>query len=119
MHLDERALPQGWPDGTFDIVVLSELLYYFSDDDLAEVTRLAVHAVAPGGSLISVHWRHQVRDYPQSGDAAQQALSLAAAGHLVPTVRHVEDDFDLVLYVRTGLGEDPSKVSVAAREGLC
>jgi SAM-dependent methyltransferase len=119
VRVDQQALPQGWPDGAFDLVVLSELLYYFGDDDLAEVTRLAVDAVAPGGTLLSVHWRHPVRDYPQTGDAAQQAVAHAAAEHLVPTVRHVEGDFDLAVYVRPLLGEDTVNVSVAARDGLC
>jgi len=119
VRFHQQALPQGWPDGAFDLVVLSELLYCLGDDDLGEVARLAVDAVAPGGTLVSVHWRHPVRDYPQTGDAAQQAVSDAAAAHLVPTVRHVEADFDLAVHVRPRPGEDTSHVSVAARDGLC
>ena len=113
------ALPQDWPDGAFDLVVLSELLYYLGDDDLGVVTALAVGAVAPGGTLLTVHWRHPVADYPQSGDAAQQAVADAAAGHLVRTAHHVEDDLDLAVHVRPRAGEGPGRSSVAARDGLC
>lgn len=119
VQLEQSALPQGWPAGAFDLVVLSELLYYLGDGDLAQVARLAVDTLAPGGTLLSVHWRHPVSDYPQSGDAVQQVVVDAAAGHLVRTVHHVEADFDLAVHVRPQVGEDPTHVSVAAREGLC
>lgn len=119
VRLEQQALPQGWPDGVVDLVVLSELLYYLGDDDLTEVARHAVDAVAPGGTLLSVHWRHPVRDYPQTGEGAQRAVADAARGALVPTVRHIEADFDLTVHVRPGHTEDAARVSVAARDGLC
>ena len=119
VRFERRALPQSWPPGRFELVVLSELLYYLSDVDLRAVAARAVEAVAPGGTLLSVHWRHPVRDYPQTGDAVQQVVADAARGHLVPSVRHVELDLDLAVHVRPRLGEDPARVSVAARDGLC
>ncbi|CAN5287705.1 class I SAM-dependent methyltransferase [soil metagenome] len=119
VRLEQRSLPQDWPDGRFDLVVLSELLYYLGDDDLCAVAARAVDAVAPGGTLLSIHWLHPVSDYPQTGDAAQQAVADAARGHLVPSVRHVEADFDLTVHVRAHTDEDPRRVSVAGRDGLC
>lgn len=119
VRVEQRALPQGWPPGRFDLVVLSELLYYLGDDDLRAVAARAVASVAPGGTLLSVHWRHRVEDYPQTGDAAQQAVVDAARGALVPTVRHIEADLDLAVHVRPRDGEDPARVSVAGRDGLC
>jgi len=70
------------------------------------------------GALFT-HWRHPVPDYPQTGDAVQQAVVDAARQHLVPTVRHVELDLDLAVHVRPHPGEDPARVSVAGRDGLC
>lgn len=116
VRLEQRALPAGWPDGRFDLVVLSELLYYLGEDDLHAVAARAVEAVAPGGTLLAVHWRHEVADYPQTGDAAQQAVAVAADGQLVSTVQHLEADFALSVHVRARSGDG---VSVAARNGLC
>ncbi len=110
-------LPSGWPAGTFDLVVISEILYYFGDSDLGEVAARAVRAVAPGGTLLTVHWRHPVADYPQSGDRAQEAVASAAEADLVKTVSHVEADFDLAVYVRRRPGS--AGTSVAAQMGLC
>lgn len=118
VRLEQGALPD-WPDGTFDLVLLSELLYYLGDDDLPRVARRAVEAVAPGGTLLTVHWRHEVADYPQTGDAAQEAVHAAAAGVLVRTVQHVEADLALSVHVRPRDDEDAGSVSVAARAGLC
>lgn len=116
--LAQHVLPRDWPVGTFDLVVLSELLYYLDDTDLQEVATRAVDAVAAGGTLLSVHWLHPVADYPQSGAAVQRAVAEAATGQLVRTVEHVEDDFHLSVHVRVRPG-DPARPSVAARDGLC
>jgi SAM-dependent methyltransferase len=118
VRFERRALPDGWPTGSFDLVVLSEVLYYLSKDDLQTAVRRAVDAIAPGGTLLAVHWRHPVQDYPNSGDAVQRALAEVAEPKLVRTVRHREADLDLSVHVRPGDGEDPARVSVAARDGL-
>ena len=39
VRLERRALPDDWPPGRFDLVVLSELLYYLGADDLASGRR--------------------------------------------------------------------------------
>lgn len=118
VRLEQWAVPGDWPGGRFDLVVLSEVLYYLDDDDLWRTAVLAATAVAPGGTLLAAHWRHPVADYPQSGDAAQSAVAEAAGSDgLVPLVHHHEDDFDLAVYRRPG-GEVGGG-SVAARSGLC
>ena len=119
VRLEQRALPQGWPAEQFDLVVLSELLYYLDDTDLHDVVRRAIGAVAPGGTLLGVHWLHPVRDYPQTGQRVQSALATAASGALTTAVQHTEADFDLAVYQRPVAGEGPTALSVASREGLC
>ena len=118
VQLEQGALP-AWPAGRFDLVVLSEVLYYLAEDDLARVARSAVESLAPGGTLLSVHWRHEVTDYPQSGDAVQAAVHDAARRTLTRTVEHVEADLGLSVHVRPREGEDAQRLSVAARDGLC
>lgn len=119
VRFERRAVPDDWPPGQFDLVVLSELLYYLAGDDLAAVADRAVAATGPGGALVAVHWRHPVADYPTTGDAAQRAVERAAEGRLVRTVLHVEQDFALSVHVRPRADEPAALLSVAAREGLC
>lgn len=114
--VQQRRLPEQWPEGSYDLVVLSELLYYFDDRDLDAVISLATRAISPGGTLIAAHWRHFVSDYPQTGDFVHQALATHAED-MVRIVQHVEADFLLDVYTRPGVDEI-SEPSVATRAGL-
>lgn len=63
-----------WPPGTFDLIVLSEVLYYLGDADLDAVVERLPGALTDDGEVIAVHWRWPVADYPQSGDAVHERL---------------------------------------------
>lgn len=104
------AVPHEWPEGTFDLVVLSEVGYYLDDGDLDLLLGLAVAGLEDGGSLLAVHWRHPVADYPATGD--QVHARIRAHRGLSPVLRHEEEDFVLDLLTR---GPVPSP---ARREGL-
>jgi len=108
-RVERRTIPGDWPEGTFDLIVFSEFLYYLGPADLDRVLRLAEESLAPGGTLLAVHWRHPVADYPQSGDEVHAALARTGLSRLA---EHREADFLAEVYVN-GTPE-----SVAAAEGL-
>jgi SAM-dependent methyltransferase len=112
VRVQHCALPRDWPEGTFDLIVLSELLYYFSDCDLGQVLDNATSALRPGGTLLAVHWRHPVAEYPRSGDDVHAVL--ARRPGLARLSSHREPDFLAEIYLR---GDSPT-VSVAAATGL-
>lgn len=74
-RVERRVMPRDWPGGRFDLIVLSELLYYFDDADLARILELTAASLRPGGTVLAVHWRHPVADYPKSGDEVHAALA--------------------------------------------
>lgn len=103
------ALPAGWPPGTFDLVLLSELGYYLGGPDLRAMADLAMRA---GRTVVAVHWRHPVADYPQPGDEVHRVLGAAAdRGGLRRLGRHEDDDILAEVWSADGR-------SVATREGL-
>ena len=113
--VEQRTMPGDWPQaaaGPFDLIVLSELLYYFSDEDLARTVDAAVATLAPGGTLLAVHWRRPVAFHPQTGDEAHAAL--AARPELTLRADHQEPDFLAQVYLRAG----PDAGWVADAEGL-
>jgi SAM-dependent methyltransferase len=112
VKVQRRVVPGDWPDGEFDLIVLSEMLYYFAGDDLPRVLRLAAAALRPGGSLLAVHWRHPVADYPRTGDDVHQVL--AGQRGLARLAEHREQDFLAEVYIRT----DGAARSVAQAGGL-
>ncbi|WP_291425471.1 SAM-dependent methyltransferase [Deinococcus sp.] len=83
----QRRLPDELPPGPFDLVLLSEVLYYLGVDDLERALDAALVRLETGGTLLLVHWTPPVHDYPQTGDAVHEAaLRRVAAG----TLRHLK-----------------------------
>ncbi|MEV6631656.1 class I SAM-dependent methyltransferase [Actinoplanes sp. NPDC051470] len=112
VRVHQAAVPHDWPDETFDLIVLSEIGYYFDDADLATLLANTHRSLEPGGDLVAVHWRWPVDEHARRGDEVHAAL--AGVEGLTRTARHEEDDFLLEVFART----PPSARSVAQREGL-
>jgi LmbE family N-acetylglucosaminyl deacetylase/protein-L-isoaspartate O-methyltransferase len=110
VRFERRALPEEWPSGRFDLIVVSEVGYYLSQDGVNELARASVSALAPDGVVIACHWRHPVADYPLSGDAVHEAFR--ATDGLVRLGGYLDDDFVLDVFAA------PGTPSVAEAEGL-
>ena len=110
VRVEQRVLPRDWPSGDFDLIVFSEFLYYFGGDDLHRILAMSAAALRPGGTLLAVHWRHPVAEYPRGGDDVHRAL--AGQPGLSRLAEHREADFLAEVY-RHG-----SPVSVAQATGL-
>lgn len=65
--------PHAAPDGPFDLIVMSEVAYYWSDEDLQAAADFAATAAA-GGTLELVHFLPTVEDYVRDGDAVHAAF---------------------------------------------
>lgn len=70
------VFPEEAPQDTFDLVVLSEVVYYWKDRDIALAAERLAASLAPGGDMLLVHWTGET-DYPQAGDGAVERLSAA------------------------------------------
>ena len=75
------AVPGEWPEGRFDLIMLSEVVYYLDRADVARLVARIEGALAPGGDLVLVHWTGAT-DYPLSGDAAAGLVIAGTAGFL-------------------------------------
>ena len=68
VYFKRMQFPEEQPAAHFDLVVVSEVAYYWSAGDLDRaITSLAAHQ-AHGGHLVLVHWTPYVADYPLTGD---------------------------------------------------
>jgi SAM-dependent methyltransferase len=112
VRVEQRVVPAEWPMGRFDLIVLSEILYYFDDADLDQLLRLAIVALRPGGHLIAVHWRHPAPDHPRAGDEVHEIL--AARPRLARLARYRDPDFTAEVYTRS----DGDLRSVAQAGGI-
>lgn len=106
--LQRGSLDAPWPEGPFDLLVLSEVAYYLEADTLTAVMRRECARLAPDATVIAAHWRHAVADYPLSGDGAHELI--AATPGLIPVGRYRDADVVIDVFA-TGDGR-----SVAVRE---
>ena len=105
------TVPEEWPSGLFDLIVISEFGYYLDASRLDKLIEQTVASLDLEGELVVAHWRHPIPDCSLRGDDVHQAFD--AHPSLARLARHEEDDFLLDVHTRT-----PAR-SVAAREGLC
>lgn len=103
--VDVATVPDRWPDGTFDLIVLSEIGYYLAAQELDRLLGLAVGSLTEGGVLLAVHWRHAADGYPRTGDDVHAAI--AECSGLVPLASYLDEDFALDVLVATN-GEPES-----------
>ncbi len=106
--LTRSSLDEAWPAGPFDLLVLSEVAYYLTAETLAAVLRRECPRLQPGATIVAAHWRHDVADYPLTGDAAHDVI--ARTPGLTPLGRYRDPDVVVEVF-DTGDGR-----SVAARE---
>lgn len=66
-------VPTTFPAGTFDLIVLSEVGYYWSDADLS-LAQTRIAAAGSNGTLALVHYLPKVDDYVRDGDAVHEAF---------------------------------------------
>ncbi|MEO7268476.1 MAG: class I SAM-dependent methyltransferase, partial [Knoellia sp.] len=78
-------------EGTFDLVVLSEVGYFLKPFDLWLTLAAALERLEPGGELLVVHWRHPTKNIPSDGPAVHGQVR-AVCGRWA-TSSHTEADF--------------------------
>ena len=57
VQLERRVLPEQTPAGPFETIVCAEVLYYWSAALVRDGLVRLETALAPGGTLLAVHWR--------------------------------------------------------------
>ena len=96
VRVEQRTLPEETPQGPFDLVIASEVMYYWPEDVMLSALRRFEEVLAPGGSLLAVHWRKETKTYPLQGDEVHDLL----LGHtrLANTTTIVEPEYRLDLF---------------------
>jgi cyclopropane fatty-acyl-phospholipid synthase-like methyltransferase len=69
VRFEQMFVPEQWPRGAFDLILLSEVVYYLSREDVGRLATTVTRSLPPDGSVILVHWTG-LTDYPLSGDEA-------------------------------------------------
>lgn len=96
VRLARLRLPDDDPGGRYDLVMLSEVAYYWSPADLDRAVTLLARRLDPGGHLVLVHWTPFVPDYPMTGDAVHDAVCARSEFTPVRSARAVTYRLDVL-----------------------
>ncbi len=102
VRFELSKLPDTSPTGRFDLIVLSEVLYYF---DAAGVGRLAAAVkgmAAADADILLVHWLGETPDYPLTGEEAVAAFEQAGSWQIIQRARTPDYRLDLLRVARCG-----------------
>lgn len=90
-----------FPQGVFDTIIISEVGYFLTESEWLATLDRARQSLAHTGSLVLVHWRHEVVGWPIDGDDVHSHAETCESLQL--TVHHVEEDFILQVHRPPGL----------------
>lgn len=93
--VETASVPERWPEGPFDLVLASEVLYYLEPATLTEALRRLPDTLSANGHFVAVHYRGAT-NYPLSGDETHARL--ARTDELRSLVHHEEEMFVLDVF---------------------
>lgn len=91
-------LPGDLPDGSYDLVVASEILYYMTEAAVLATLRRLEPMLSPAGRLVAVHWRPPGPERPL--DATRAHALVRAQVWLAPVATGGTEDYLLDVWER-------------------
>lgn len=82
-ELIEGLVPGAVPDGPYDLVLASEILYYLDEAAYAQTLERLPGWLAPGARLVAVHWRTDGPERPRSARDVHESLAACPGLRLV------------------------------------
>lgn len=102
VRVERLSFPEQRPAGDFDLIVLSEVAYYWSITDLRGALDWCSERLRPSGALLLVHWTHPVHDYPLGGDEVHDEALARTASRLQRAHAERHSDYRLDVLVAPG-----------------
>ena len=95
VRFEQRRVPEDWPEGRFDLVLLSEVVYYLDRNDVRALAARVDAAASPGADILLVHWLGETH-YPLSGDEAAECFIAASTAQCVAVRREPDYRLDVL-----------------------
>ncbi|AWN36218.1 class I SAM-dependent DNA methyltransferase [Methylobacterium radiodurans] len=77
VRFEHAQVPERWPEGSFDLILLSEVVYFLDREDVERLAARVLSCLRSGGDVVLVHWTGETH-YPLSGDEAAERFIAAA-----------------------------------------
>ena len=94
VRLEQTFVPEQWPNAVFDLILLSEVVYYLCAADVARLAAQVTRSLVFEGDVALVHWTGET-DYPLTGDEAAELFIESLDQTVCVTRRERRDGFRL------------------------
>lgn len=101
VNFKKAILPLELPKSKFDLIVFSELLYYFSQNDLSTLIEWAINHLVRNGHMACVHWSAKEKCFGYDGFNVHGHLS--EHDELSNIVHHEDENFLLDIFLKDEL----------------
>ena len=105
----KAEIPTQLPNQQYDLIVLSEVLYYLDQTSLNQVIDWLKISLMPQGCILACHWIHPIDHFNFTGRDIHQYLAKALPFHHYAQIDDMDFQMDLWTY---------SEKSLAEQEGL-
>ena len=111
VRVEQARMPRDWPNGEFDLIVLSEVGYFLDPGEWAQVIENTLRSLSQEGGVLACHWLHpiEVDGCSQDGREAHRALAQGLGLHRL--IRHEQTDFLLEYWCRHSASIDLAETS--------
>ena len=73
--VENRKIPEDFYEQKFDLIVISEVAYYLTFDELGEFIEQLKQALNPEGEILCCHWRHDIQDFELNAQKSIKAFN--------------------------------------------
>ena len=94
------CIPDEWPSGIFDLCVLSEVIYYFSEDGLQSLADYCARCIPRGGVIVLVNWLGETGG-PLSGEVAAEFFGALTKSSFTHTRQHRSSAYRIDVLTRS------------------
>jgi SAM-dependent methyltransferase len=75
VHVTQMAVPNEWPSKMFDLIVISELGYYLTVQELEDLAHKVRASLRRDGTVLACHWRRPIAGLAMNGDGVNDILN--------------------------------------------
>lgn len=72
--VENRKIPEDYSIQKFDLILISEMAYYLSANELHQFIEKLKHSLNDDGEILCCHWRHEIQDFELNAEQVHQAF---------------------------------------------
>lgn len=72
--VENRKIPEDYSIQKFDLILISEMAYYLSKDELHQFIEKLKHSLNDDGEILCCHWRHEIQDFELNAEQVHQTF---------------------------------------------